>query len=45
MENNLEYVIVNPEVMIHKWRGNMTHAFSETFKRRFPAILMKKKLF
>ena len=34
--------------MIHKmaWqRGNMTHVFSETFKRRFTAVLMKKKLF
>ena len=35
--------------MIHKmaWqRGNMTHVlFSETFKRQFAAILMKKKLF
>ena len=45
MENNLE---TNPEVMIHKMarqRGNMTHVFSETFKRPFAAILMKKKLF
>ena len=34
--------------MIHKMagqRGNMTRVFSETFKRRFAAILMKKKLF
>ena len=34
--------------MIHKMareRGNITRAFSETFKRRFAAILMKKKLF
>ena len=34
--------------MIHKmaWqRGNMTHVFSETFKRWFATILMKKKLF
>ena len=34
--------------MIHKMarqRGNMTHVFFETFKRRFAAILMKKKLF
>ena len=41
-------VIVNPEVMIHKmaWqRGHMTRVFSETFKRRFAAILMKQKLF
>ena len=25
--------------------GNMTRVFSETFKRRFAAIVMKKKLF
>ena len=26
-------------------RRNITHVFSETFKQRFAAILMKKKLF
>ena len=26
-------------------RGNMTRAFSETFKQWFAAVLMKKKLF
>ena len=34
--------------MIHRMvqqRGNMTRVFSKTFKRRFAAILMKKKLF
>ena len=34
--------------MIHKMarqHGNMTRVFSETFKRQFAAILMKKKLF
>ena len=34
--------------MIHKMaqkRCNMTRVFSETFKRRFAAILVKKKLF
>ena len=34
--------------MIHKMarqRGNMTRVFSETSKRWFAAILMKKKLF
>ena len=34
--------------MIHKMaqqRGNMTRVFSKTFKRRFAAIVMKKKLF
>ena len=38
----------NPEVMIHKMvrqRGNMTHVFCETFKPRFAAILIQKKLF
>ena len=41
----MRFIII---IIIHKmaWqRGNMIHVFSETFKRRFAAILMKKKLF
>ena len=44
MENNLETLSKNVEVMIHKM-ARQYDTFSETFKRRFAATLMKKKLF